>query len=216
MAHAKKVRLKKKVELKQKDGDKIIVHDASYDVEVVLTDQQILFCQQYLATRMNAKEAALRAGYSPTSAGLTAARLLINPEVKKYITVLKKNLALRIGISAEMIAKEIAKIAFSDIRTFYNIDNSLKDINELSDTAASTIAGIDVFEEYDRQGKKRQLVGFTKRIKMYDKVRSLEILAKMLGVDGVTKVAQTDIEGNNIVWNETRNYGADDKTDADT
>ena len=52
-----------------------------------LTDQQKLFCREYLVDRC-AAHAAIRAGYSKTSATCTASRMMAKSKVKAYIAEL--------------------------------------------------------------------------------------------------------------------------------
>ena len=175
-----------------------IKNDEDEEIIVELTDQHIIFCKQYLAHNLNGTKAAIAAGYEVKSAGSHASRLLRNDQIIKYIDLLKKDLGKRIGITADMIALELAKIGFADLRKFYTENNSLQNINELSDEAAGAISSIEVFEEFEGQGENRQLIGFTRKLKMHDKVRSLESLAKMIGADGISKVAQTDTKGEDV------------------
>ena len=48
------------------------------------------------------------------------------------------------------------------------------------DTAAS-IAGLEVLEEFEGQGKDRKFIGYTKKFKLADKRASLDMLMKHLG-----------------------------------
>ena len=52
-----------------------------------LTDQQQLFCREYLSDRC-ATQAAIRAGYSKTSAAPTSSRIMARPEIKALIASL--------------------------------------------------------------------------------------------------------------------------------
>ena len=176
----------------------VTVTDGEEEIILDLTDQHIIFCKQYLAHNMNGTKAAIAAGYSPPTAGHQASRLLKNEQITKFIDLLKKDLGKRIGITADMIALELAKIGFADLRKFYTENNSLQNINELNDEAAGAISSVEVFEEFEGQGENRQLIGFTRKIKMHDKVRSLESLAKMISADGILKIAQTDTAGNDV------------------
>ncbi|MCZ2085364.1 MAG: terminase small subunit [Flavobacteriales bacterium] len=199
MAHAKKTKIKKIGDRKQNGKKDVVIEDELDEITVELTDQQMLFCQQYVANNLNGTKAAIKAGYTEANAGVHASRLLSNDNIKKYVEVLKKDLGKRIGITADMIALELAKIGFADVRKFYTENNSLQNINELNDEAAGAISSVEVFEEFEGQGENRQLIGFTRKVKMHDKVRSLESLAKMIGADGVLKIAQTDTAGNDVV-----------------
>ena len=61
-----------------------------------LTNQQQLFCSEYLVDR-NARAACIRAGYSKRSAPCTSSRIMAIPKIKKYIaemdlTIKSKNI----------------------------------------------------------------------------------------------------------------------------
>ena len=49
-----------------------------------MTNKQKLFVQEYLKD-LNATQAALRAGYSPKTAGATGAENLKKPEIKQHL-----------------------------------------------------------------------------------------------------------------------------------
>lgn len=82
----------------------------------------------------------------------------------------------------ELIVRELSRIAFGDIRRLYNDDGSLKNVNELDEEAASALAGVDVstVTKYNQDGD-----GFDvtiKKVKKYDKVKALELLARLYGL----------------------------------
>ena len=56
-----------------------------------LTDQQQLFCREYLTDRC-ATQAAIRAGYSKTSAAPTSSRIMARPEIKALIASLDREI----------------------------------------------------------------------------------------------------------------------------
>lgn len=195
MAHAKKTKIKKVGDRKQNGKKDVVIEDELDEITVELTDQQMLFCQQYVANNLNGTKAAIKAGYTAANAGVHASRLLSNDNIKKYVDVLKKDLGRRIDISADMIALEFAKIGFSDMRNFYDENNSLLNISELNDKAAAAVSYV---EELEMTGGDSTDNKITRKIKLHDKVRALEALAKMIGADGITRIAQTDTDGNDI------------------
>lgn len=79
-----------------------------------LSDRQRAFVSEYLID-LNGTQAVLRAGHNskPTSAAVTASRLLRNANVAEAID---KGLQERGGTTRTRIVDELAKIAFSDIR----------------------------------------------------------------------------------------------------
>lgn len=81
---------------------------------------------------------------------------------------------------------EIKAISFVDIRQIFNEDHSLKSPSEWPENVAASLSGIDVAEiwdtEPDADGKKRKVqIGEIKKIKLFDKLKALEMLGKDLG-----------------------------------
>jgi phage terminase small subunit len=166
------------------------------EINEELNPKQAMFCMKYIELKMNGTAAALAAGYSTKNAKVSAVQLLSSTNVQKYINELKKDIGRQIGITAADIAREYAKIGFADIRNIFDEDGNLINIKNFGDKEAGNVSSIEIFEEYQGAGKDREYIGMTKKIKLNDKVRGLDSLAKMMNVDGVTKVASTDAKGN--------------------
>lgn len=168
--------------------------------EYNLSERQKLFCMEYVRNKFNGAQAALAAGYSKKNSVVSGSHLLSIPNVQDFINDLKKDIAFCIGISAIDIAKEYARIGFSDIRKVFDDQGNLVKIKNMETDVAANIASIDIFEEFQSDGKgNKKSIGFTKRVKLYDKVNALDKLAKMIGADGVTKTAVVDSKGNDVV-----------------
>lgn len=167
-------------------------------VDVDLTERQKLFCMQYLKLKLNGGEAAIAAGYSKETAVSQASRLLADANISKFIDFLKKDLSAQIGITAADIAREYAKIGFSDVRKVFDEAGNLINVKDIEADSAANISSVEVFEEYQGAGQEREYIGSTKKVKFYDKVSALDKLSKMIGADGVTKVANTDPLGNEL------------------
>jgi phage terminase small subunit len=164
-----------------------------------LTDKQKLFCMEYVRNRFNGTKAALAAGYSEKNAKVSAVQILSVIDVSNFVEALKKDIAFCIGVSAIDIAWEYKRIGFSDIRNIFDENGNLINIKDIPDDPAANIASIEVFEEWQGKGAERKYIGSTKKIKFYDKVNALDKLAKMTGVDGVTKIAQTTTTGEDVI-----------------
>ena len=147
-----------------------------------LTDKQKRFCEEYMID-LNATQAAIRAGYSEDSAGSIGHENLKKPEIQEYVSKLQKKLSNKLEISRDRVLREYARLAFSDIRQFYDENGRLLSPHELADDAAAALAGIEVYEEFgfDKTGEK-QHIGDTKKIKTYNKLQALQDLGKHLGV----------------------------------
>jgi phage terminase small subunit len=154
----------------------------------VLSDKQIRFCEEYLKD-FNATKAALRAGYAKSTAEKQAQLwigknrdLSYYPEMYDLVDQERKRLSKESGITNERILLEYARIAFSDVREFLNEDGSLKDIQKLSDAAAAAIASIETDEIWDAQGRDKKVIGVSRKIKRWEKVKALDSLARILGM----------------------------------
>jgi len=144
-----------------------------------LNAKQKFFILEYLIDK-NAKQAAIRAGYSKKTAEVIGSRLLSNVKVKDEIT---RQIALqekRTLITADQVIIELKKIAFLDIRGAFTEQGMLKDLSDIPEDIAHAMAGIEVMELYDGRGNDREKIGYTKKIKLCDKVRALELLGKHL------------------------------------
>lgn len=82
-----------------------------------LTPKQLAFVEQYLVD-FNAKQSAIRVGYSEKTAEAQGSRLLSNVKVFKAIAEWQSKRAQKLDISADRIERELAIIAFSDMKDF--------------------------------------------------------------------------------------------------
>ncbi len=76
--------------------------------------KQAKFCEEYIVD-LNAKQAAIRADYSPKTAEQQASRLLSNVKIQNYIKQLKRQRANELKITQLDVLKELYNWAFSDI-----------------------------------------------------------------------------------------------------
>lgn len=74
-----------------------------------ITDQQELFCKEYIID-LNATQAAKRAGYSEKTAQEQGSRLLSNVMVQERITELKSDREKRLQIDADWVLKQAVKV----------------------------------------------------------------------------------------------------------
>ena len=72
-----------------------------------LTEQQQLFCREYLADR-NATAACIRAGYSKRSAPCTSSRIMARSEIKAYIAELDSTIKSKHILSATETLERIS------------------------------------------------------------------------------------------------------------
>lgn len=146
----------------------------------MLNDKQKRFCEEYIVD-LNATQAAIRAGYSKKTAGSQAHDLLKKPEIQTLIQQLNDERSERTGITADIVLKELAKLATSDIRKIMsNPDGGMVRIEDLDDATAAAIAGVEVVKrqtgEHDEDGN--PIYEDVVKYKFWDKNKSLEMLGR--------------------------------------
>lgn len=80
-----------------------------------LRGKRARFVEEYLVD-LNGTQAAVRAGYGEKNARFTAAELLAHPDVQAAVTAGRAAQSRRTEVDADRVIKELAKVAFSDIR----------------------------------------------------------------------------------------------------
>lgn len=142
---------------------------------MALSDRQQRFVDEYLID-LNATQAAIRAGYSPNGAKVQAVRLLSNANVAAAVARGKAKAGTKLEITRDRVLKELARIAFSDLRRVVDFGPDgvkLKEGSELADDDAVAIESVgQSFNQY----------GPTVKVKLYSKTDALEKLAKHLGL----------------------------------
>ncbi|MCK5617463.1 terminase small subunit [Candidatus Pacearchaeota archaeon] len=128
-----------------------------------------------LVKGMTQIKAYIKAGYAPKGASAASSRLSANVKIIKELAIRKARAAKLADVNAANIIKGIAQIAFFDIRKIFNRDGTLKAIHELGDDTAAALAGVDVIEGVIAKT-------YTKKIKIADKLKALENLAKIEGL----------------------------------
>ena len=140
-------------------------------MEKQLTRKMERFAQEYV-TDLNGTQAAIRAGYSPKTAKSKASDLLKDPRVQAAVEARLQELAERAKMTQEQVFQELVKVAKADMSTFAEWGPGgvvLKDSKGLrpEDTAAVAEISQTVTE-----------AGGTKRIRLHDKLKALELLGR--------------------------------------
>jgi phage terminase small subunit len=89
-----------------------------------LTMKQLLFVQHYIDLK-NARQAAIKAGYSIKTANCIAGQLLDNPLVIAKLDEYKREIQKRIIVTFEEKARLLWDIAVQSLTPQYNIDGKL-------------------------------------------------------------------------------------------
>lgn len=133
-----------------------------------LTLRQQHFVREYMVD-MRAAKAAIRVGYAPASAHVTASRMLRRPAVRGAI---QAEFEKRFGVTKLTIAAELAAVAFhnvGDVVSWSKHTLRVRPSNALTDDQRKAVIAV-------RQSKGRLEVQFA------DRLRALELLAYVLGL----------------------------------
>lgn len=149
-----------------------------------LTAKQRQFCLEYIVD-FNATEAAIRAGYSAKTATAAAARMLtivnIASEIQKNIAERRE----RTKIEADRVLQEMAAIGFSNIKkvaSWAANGVTIIDSEDISDDVARAVAQVT-----ERTTSSQYSSSTTINVKMHDKCKALDMMAKHLGMYQETK-----------------------------
>lgn len=153
----------------------------------MLSNQQKLFCQEYLKLGMNATQAYMKVYKTckkEETAMANASRLLRNVKVKEYIEELQSKVEEKAIVSIEDIVKELTAIAFTD-RT--KISKMVTKEKQLEKTTliykAVDFSDTDTLDNETKKviaGYKQTQSGLA--VETYDKMKALELLGKYLGM----------------------------------
>lgn len=144
-----------------------------------LNPKQQQFVAEYLVD-LNATQAAIRAGYSPKTAGVQGFDLLKKPEIAAAIESLRNEHAKNTGLTVERVLTEAMRLAFFDIRKLADAEGNPIPINQLDDDTAAAIQGLELATERSRDEDGSGTV--VRKYKIADKNAALERLFKHLGL----------------------------------
>ena len=146
-----------------------------------LNPKQKQFCEEYLID-LNATQAAIRAGYSEKTANRIGSQNLTKVDIQSYITELMQIRADRTEITQDRVLKELAMIAFLDIRTAFDSNGNLLNIQDMPENVARAIGGLDITQIKSRSNKDESDIEYLKRVKIIDKKGCLELIGKHLAM----------------------------------
>lgn len=162
-----------------------------------LPDKQRRFVEEYCIDQ-NATQAYIRAGYNVKSedvAAVNGVRLLSNAKIRAEVDERLKQLTERSGVTAEKVISEIAKVAFSDITDYLEVDEyeyvsgyekDEKGNIDINKPIIKKYKGVDIFKTKDIGKNKIGAVGEIRQtkegisLKLHDKMKALEMLGRNL------------------------------------
>lgn len=144
-----------------------------------LTTKERMFVAEY-EKDWNASRAAVAVGYSEKSAAKLGSRLVHKSGIVEEIQKRIDGRLRKMGVERERFFKEVTRIAYSDIGKLFNEDGSLKNPSEMDEDTRAALSSIQVLEEFEGSGESRSQIGWTKKIRMWDKTKALEFIGKHL------------------------------------
>lgn len=161
-----------------------------------MTDAQKRFCDEYLidlnATR--AYKVAYPKCKKDETANAASSRMLRNVKVQEYISEKQKEIEERTEITQDKVIKELANIAFFNIKNIYNNNGTLKAIKDIDEETIRAISSVKVLQKagamkisINMEGKDNEvpiehIQEQTIEFKTNDKVKALELLGRHLGM----------------------------------
>ena len=136
-----------------------------------LTPRQQRFVQEYVVD-LNATQASIRAGYSPKGARVRGAGLLANSNIQEALEDAQEGRRLRVEIEADDVVRQLAVVAFANITDFVIWDETETRLRPTEEIDETKLAGVQSVTSGQH--------GVT--IRLHDKLRALELLAKHLGM----------------------------------
>lgn len=80
----------------------------------------------------------------------------------------------------EQLLRELRLMAMSDIRDLYDDNNCLKPVKDWPEHIARAVEAVKIDELYEGTGAERTQIGETKQVKLWSKLKAVELLGKNL------------------------------------
>lgn len=157
-----------------------------------LTAKQQRFVDEYLID-LNATQAAIRAGYSPQTAqeqgSQNLSKLMVSEAIDKALAARSR----RTGITQDRVLRELAKVAFVNANDVIDPDSATVRADATEEDLAC-IQAVKVKTSESEMGSSSE-----REIKLYDKMRALEMLGKHLGLFDKRGQDSSNGEKNNLL-----------------
>jgi len=157
-----------------------MAHKLKVDPETRCNARETAFAYAYIACNFNGAKAYSTAVSDITTADKQAKKWIDKPHVAKLVAQLTRKYLYTLSIRAEAVVRETAMIAFADMKDFvtWSGDTAMmkpsEDIGELS----RIVKKIKIVPRNLGGGEVRNSIEF----ELYDKQKSLDLLAKHTGV----------------------------------
>jgi len=154
--------------------------------EFQITDKMKRFINEYLVD-FNATQAAIRAGYSESTAQEQSSQLLARPDIRALIAEGQKAIAERTQSFQDDAVSELKIVGFSDLADFLTVKEGgiveQKSFDQLTKAQTKCIKKIKqtVRSSHSADGTLLHQTA-TLEIELHDKLKALELLGRHLGM----------------------------------
>lgn len=147
------------------------------------------FCQEY-SRHSNGDRAVVAAGYAvkslkdkSSSASVTAYHLLKKPKIARRIAELQEQRLRKLELDEMKVLRELKRVGFADLRKAFE-NGDLKRPEEWDDDTAAAISSIELEKLFqpDPGTGRRAHVGYTTKVKLWNKVDALRQLGEYFGL----------------------------------
>jgi phage terminase small subunit len=147
-----------------------------------MTERHQRFVDEYLVD-LNVSRAARAAGYvgtGPRYPSEMGCRLLKRPDVRAAVAARKATQVEQADLTAVAVLDQLRALSMLDMREFFDEDGTLKPPSQWTADMGRSVASFDVVKRNVTSGDGK--VDDVFRVRLVDKVRSLEMLAKHFGL----------------------------------
>ena len=144
-----------------------------------MSPKQLLFCLIYLTNGMNARQAALRAGYSHPAAGTATTWIDRKPQIKNYIQAWVKDMCMS---NHEVLAHitDLARGGFMDIA----ISTRERKLGKTNYTVQDLVVNIEAAKQAGVMGQVKKIRQTRNgiEVEVFDRLKAQELLARAKGM----------------------------------
>ncbi len=149
----------------------------------IKTKQFLLkFAREFYKTN-NAKQSAIKAGWSEKTSHGRCHTLIENDVVKKELEKMEKKARDHFELSEKRVLDELMKVGFANLQDFITYSETgevtFTPSNELSRDQLAAVSEIRNSKKFDNRGEH---IGTDVNIKMNDKLKALEMLGRKMGM----------------------------------
>ena len=166
-----------------------------------LPAKQERFCQEYILD-LNATQAALRAGYSDTTAKSQGSRLLTKCNVQERVSALKTVVLDSALTDAKWLLTRLREVDDLDIADIMTDDfNDFKPLKDWPKVWRTSISGVDLMVVNNPDETTESIL---KKIKWPDKVKNRELIGKHIDVAAFSENLNVKTDVHLSPWGEIK------------